>query len=157
MDKNNIDKLIKKKTKAANSISCGISWIDGRIIFKHAKKWSMFWYGICNFSRGVWAITPRDFDKPTMITTIMVSPTEDYCERSFVCLNTSCPLNRFDRDMYVAEFKDVGEFSLGMPANFGESVPWFNSPEWINLWARLVIPKEGGKLEFNEEFEDIGD
>lgn len=157
MDNKELDRLIKKKTDKSSIISVGISWVDGRLIFKHAKKWGQFWYGVCNYSRGVWAITPLDYEKPTMLTTIRISPTEGYCDKAFVCLNIKCPLNRFNKILFLEEFKDVGEFSLSLPKNFGEETPWFNTDQWINLWSRLVIPKEGGKLRYNEEEENIGD
>lgn len=151
MDKQELNKLVNKKTQAHNLISVGVTWVEGRALFKHTKKWSQFWYGICNFSGVIWAVTPLDYDRPTMITTIQVSPTENYCEKAYVCLNTKCSLNRFNIDMFVSEFKDCGAFSLSIPRNYADITPWFIDGPWLNFWKKLVISPEGGKIEFDEE------
>jgi hypothetical protein len=158
MDNQELSNLIDKKTQAHSSISVGCTWVEGKIVFKHTKKWSMFWYGICNFSGGIWAVTPLDYDRPTMITTIQVSPLEKYCEKGFVCMNTKCNLNRFNLDTYLAEFKDCGAFSLSIPKNFADTTPWFNEDKWLNFWRKLIISPEGGKLVFNEKigYEKLG-
>ena len=149
-------KSIKKKKiamedRVLSSISVGISWIDGRIIFKHNTKYSQAYYGICNFSTGVFAITPLDWERLTMVTTIKVSPTEDYCEKAHSCLLTTCPLNRFDKHLYAAEFKDCGLFSLGLPRSFNkETTPWFAEGEWKNFWPKFILPVTGGVLKFDE-------
>ncbi len=156
MDKEELEFSIHKKTIAPNSISVGVSWIDGRVIFPESKrKWSMFWYGICHFSDGVFAVTPLDYDRPTMITQIMVAPVDLYCERAGSCLNFTCKLNRFNRDVFIAEFRDCGEFSLGLPLKVDGSEPlWFSEGRFKHYWGKLLnyfhLKPEGGKLEFDK-------
>lgn len=149
-DKYDISRLIKDKTQAMNSINVGITWVDGRGFLKHKKRQSKGIYGICHFSKGVWAITPIDYDRPKGITSILVSPTEDYCSKAYSCLNTSCSLNRFNRAMFLADFKDCGAFSLGLPANFKGM--WCNEGEWVDFFARLVIQDPaGGTIDYDPE------
>ena len=144
--------LITRPENPINTISVGITWIDGRILFKDGKKWGNAYYGICHFSKGVFAITPIDWPRVKMLTGFKVSPTEDYCERAHTCLWTSCVHNRYDKQLYIAEFADCGEFSLGLPANFGkETIPWFAQPPWKEMWGQFIIPISGGRLEFDEE------
>jgi len=147
MDKQEKEILIGKKIVAPSSISCGISWVDGRVVFfksRHFNKYGNMYYGICSFSSKIWAVTPIDYDIPSMITTILVSPHDNYCEKSFVCLNFSCALNQFDRVMFVQEFKDIGPFSLGLPRDIGTKTLWFNEGNYGKLWAKLGIPIVGG-------------
>lgn len=148
------DKIIKDKGNPPHTISVGVTWVDGRIIFKPDKKWAMAWYGICHFSRGVFAISPLDYAMPTMITTIRVSQVEGYCERAHSCLNKVCPLNQFNKDIYLHEFKDLGSFSLGLPAAMGEGLLWFSEGKWADYWQHLIIPIDGGVLNYDEEGDD---
>ena len=148
-----MDKEIEtpKNIIAPNSISCSVTWVDGRIVFKDNKKYSLFYYGICSFSKNIFAITPRDYERPLMITTVYISPIEKYCDRAFSCLNLNCKLNQFDRDIFVNEFKDCGPFTLGLPRNIGEAPLWFTEPKWQELWSKMIIPIDGGVLRFKEE------
>ncbi|MHA2403373.1 MAG: hypothetical protein ACXADH_10320 [Candidatus Kariarchaeaceae archaeon] len=149
MDKYDISRLIKKKTEATSSISVGITWMDGRLFLKHSKIQSKGVYGICHFSRGVWAITPLDYHRPTGMTEIKASPTENYCSKAFVCLNLNCSLNQFNRAMFIAEFKDCGAFSLGLPSPFQGM--WCNEGKWKDFWKNYMIEPEGGTLKYDEE------
>jgi len=139
-----------KKTAAPYSVPIGVTWVDGRAIFRREKKWSGSWYGICHFSEGVVAITPIDFDGPKMITTIMVSPLDKYCERAFSCLNFTCPLNQFDKEIFMEEFKGMGAFSLGLPRDFGTKPLWFSEGKFIQFWKKFIIHGEGGRIEVDE-------
>jgi len=145
-------KKVVMEDRVLNSLSIGITWIDGRIIFKHGKKWGNAFYGVCHFSNKVWAITPLDWDKMTMVTTIKVSPTEDYCSRAFSCLAKTCILNRFDKFVYAAEFKDCGLFSLGLPNSFSDpnTTPWFAEGKYKDFWGKFVLQGSGGILRFDE-------
>jgi len=143
--------IIDKSIKITNVISVGITWLDGRIVFKHTNKYSKFWYGICHFSEGIFAVTPLDYDIPTMLTTIKVAPPEKYCERAYSCLNTECKLNRFNRAVFLSEFKDVGEFSLGIPRNFVQKGFWANQGKWKKYWSKFIIPIVGGVLRYDEK------
>ncbi|MFA5398091.1 MAG: hypothetical protein WC346_18910 [Methanogenium sp.] len=141
----------KVSTPAVNLISVGITWIDGRVLFKQQKKWSKSWYGICNYSAGVWAITPLDYSYPLMTTTIQVSPTENYCEKAYSCLHFQCPMNKFNKNVYLTEFKDCGAFTLGLPLDIGSKPLWFNDGKYKTVWKSFIISPEGGRLEYSEE------
>lgn len=151
MDKHETEHLIKKKTKVPNNISIGVTWIDGRIVFKLGKKWANIYIGVCHFTDLVWAATPLDYDKPTMITTIQVSPFDKYCERAHTCLCFECKLNRFDKGMFIEEFKDAGAFSLGLPQNIGKKPLWFNDGKWKHFWGRMIaqMKPEGGIMKYD--------
>ncbi len=142
-----------KRRHPPASISVGVTWVDGRIIFKENKKWSQAYYGVCHFTDGVFAVTPLDYEYPTMITTIMVSPLEQYCEKAYTCLNTECKLNRFDRDVFLQEFKDCGAFSLGIPRDFAKKGFWANQGEWKFFWGKLIkgMKPQGGVLRFRDD------
>lgn len=150
-----MSEIIKKPANIdkPNSISCSVTWVDGRIIFKHNKKYSDFYYGICSFSKSIFAVTPLDYERATMISTIQVSPLEQYCERAFSCLNFTCKLNQFDRDIFVKEFKDCGPFTLGLPKDIGTKPLWFSEGDYTFFWGHFVIPETGGVLRFDEEGE----
>jgi hypothetical protein len=151
MDKYEKKELTNKKTIATSSISCGITWFDGRIIFKDTKyfdRQGRFYYGICHFSNGIFVVTPLDHQLPTMLTTIMVSPTEGYCERAFSCIDIDCKLNKHDRGMFE---KDIGDFAKEFP-RFKENKPyWFNNKEYRNYWGKHKIAVNGGILRYKEE------
>lgn len=139
-----------KKVVIPNTIDVGTTWVDGRIIFKLDKKWSEFWFGVCHYSKSVYAVTPRDYPKPTMMASIDVAPPSKYCERAESCLNFTCDLNRFSKDEFVKAFKDSGPFTLGLPLNLGEEPLWFSVGEWKDFWVKMIIPITGGKLEYKE-------
>jgi hypothetical protein len=148
---------MKKKRMYKEAFDVGITWIDLRTIFKLNIKWSQFWLGICHLTNKVYMWTPLDFKEPTMITTIDVSPTENYCEVATECINFKCPLNRFNKEVFLTKFSDIGAASLGLPANFGENPIWFNDPEseYNEMWAKILhagqMYPEGGRIEFSEE------
>ena len=141
-------------------ISAGITWVDGRIIVNPTKPQSMLYYGICHYSCGIWAVTPLDFRKPLMITSIMIVPLTEYsrpfCEKGHACLNFGCPLNRFDAKAFASEFKDCGLFSLGLPRSILEKKEqWFNTPKMIAFWKDMrIITKE--KSPDSEMIIDVG-
>ena len=133
-----------------NAISYAVTWVDGRIIFKHNKKYSDFYYGLCSFSMSVFAVTPLDYERATMITSINVSPFEKYCERAFSCLNFKCKLNQFDKNVFISEFKDCGPFTLGLPQDIGSKPLWFSEGEYTDYWQGFIIPVDGGTLSYDE-------
>lgn len=135
-----------KKVSVAGALSVGITWVDGSTIFKPDEKWSQVYYGICNFSTGIFAFAPIDFKKVTMLTTIEVSPKFKHCDRSKTCVHFDCELNRFDKESFYDMFKDAGGFTLGMPQNFGEEALWFNLPPYSTKWRHFIIPVHGGTL-----------
>jgi hypothetical protein len=139
----------KQLQKPANIISVGITWVDGRILFKLTSKWANFWYGICNFSHGVFAATPLDYPRPTMITTVSVSIVDRYCDRAYSCLHFKCPHNNFNKDVFINEFSDCGAFTLGLPQNLGSEPLWFNHGKWAAAWNQFIISPEGGRLEYD--------
>ena len=136
--------------QATNIISTGITWVDGRLLFNHDTKWAKVWYGVCHFGDCVFAITPHDYIEPIMLTTISVSPTEDYCEKAYSCLNFKCPLNKFDKHVFESEFKDAGAFSLGLPIKIinKEEIPWWCEEPKYSRWKMFKIIPEGGRLEY---------
>lgn len=148
---NSSQEFIQKETTkpAVNLISVGITWVDGRCLFKLNTKWSRIWFGICNFSENIWAISPLDYPYPTMITTISVSPTERYCERAYTCLHFNCNLNKFNKNVFLTEFKDCGALTLGLPLDLGSRPLWFNEGKYS--WNKLVISPEGGRMDYSEE------
>ena len=162
---------IKEKIPNTGSISVGITWIDGRCIFKPEAKHAQCWYGVCHFSDMVCSIAPIDYRDATMVKSIDVSPSEMYCEKAFTCLNFDCmsrhpisgapvKMNKFDKNLYVYEFKDVGFSSLGLRTNFGEETLWFNDRVTIGgktihfktFWGNLIQPykPQGAVLEYME-------
>lgn len=151
MDSKEIDYTIHPLLqKPSGCIQVGITWIDGRILFKEHKKYAKIYYGICHYSKSIWAITPRDFEKPLGMLTINVEPTQMYCDRAYICLNFGCVLNRFDKMLFLNEFKDAGAFSLGLPNNLGVSPLWFNLPPYLTKWADFILKVTGGILAFND-------
>jgi hypothetical protein len=144
------DTSIKGKSAPPNTISVSVTWIEGRLIFKENVKWSKCWYGICALNQGIFAISPLDYELPTMITTIRASFVEKYCERAFSCLDKTCPLNQFNKDIFLKEFADMGSFSLGLPEAMGDKVLWFSEGKWKDYWKKFIIPISGGILKFDE-------
>jgi len=166
---------LKKKALVSSTISVGISWIDGRCVFRPDKKHAQCWYGICHFSDMVFNISPIDYQDATMLKTIKVSPSEGYCEKAHTCLNFDCTarhpitgtpvkLNKFDKNLYVYEFKDIGFSSLGLPDNIGTETLWFNNIVQIGdkpyhfkfFWGKVIKPykPDGVVLEYSEYTED---
>lgn len=151
MDIYDRQRIINKYTKEVGLIPYGITFIDGRILFKSDKKYSKCWYGVCHYSREVFLITPLDYDIPTMLTQVLVSPTSGYCERAYSCLNFTCSLNKFDRGVFISQFQDCGAFSLGLPLNMSKDSPlWFNTGKYKSSWEKFIIPKDGGVLRYKE-------
>jgi len=144
-------------------ISVGVTWVSGKIFIKPHKPQSQLYYGICHYSDGIWAITPEDYQKPLMITTIIVTPpnvqyAKPFCEKGHTCIHFDCILNRFDKDFFVNEFKGCGLFSLGLPKSLLEhKTQWFNERDKIEkFWKRMALKPEGGILRFSKEkFEKI--
>lgn len=143
-----------------NEVSVGITHVDGRVIFKdHHKKWAKTYFSICHYDSpfdknsipSIWAIFPRDYDRPLMLVTIKVDPVAKYCEKATVCLDFKCELNRFDKGAYLMEFVDCGMLTLGLPKNFGEIDLWFNEGKWRQKWKDFMIPIDGGTLKFKED------
>ena len=136
-----------------NIASIGITWVDGRVIFKnHELKWAKMYLGICHFQPSIWCITPRDYDRITFVTTIKVDPIAIYCERSHTCLDFKCELNRFNKEEYIKLFDGCGEFTLGMPSDFSTKDIWFNDPnlKWRYMWGKYALRPEGGTLRYDE-------
>ena len=149
-----------KEKNVVKPISCSITWVDGRNIFveRDNKPFSKFYYGICNYSKGIWAITPLDYEKPTVgLTTIVVSEEQKYCDKAGICMNLSCDFNRFHIDEFLKEFKGMGAFSLSLPRDFGKNKDkehkynWFNYGKWKNFWGHFIIPNTGGVIKFDKE------
>jgi len=147
-------KTNEEQIKGGEFLSVGITWIDGRAIFKHNKIHSQCWYGICHLSKSVCIITPSDFDIPKMITTIKVYPEVKMCERAFICLNFKCPLNRFDKFAFKNEFKDVGFFSLALPSDIGTRPLWFSEEKYMTFWEKFILGIDGGRISYNENMKD---
>lgn len=152
------DKDLVLKKDPISTVSVGITWVSGEILFDPEKKWSQFYYGICHsggstieYSPAIFGVTPLDFERPLMLNTIRVSAPLQYCDRAYSCLHFKCPLNRFDKNVFLSEFGDCKEMTLGLPRNFGEEPLWFNEGEWLRFWTKMIIPVDGGILRFNEE------
>jgi len=156
-----LDKYVKQYNEKVNTGSVGVSWIDGRCIFNPTAKHAGIWFGICHYSNKVWAVAPIDFDRITAVNTIKVSFTEEYCEKAHVCLNFMCEgrnpvsgrtyrLNKFNKGMYVSEFKDVGFSSLGLRTDIGTKDLWFNEKKYN--WENIIkeFKPDGVVLKFNE-------
>ena len=140
----------KSRIKLSDNISVGTTWIDGRTVFKPEGKWSEFFYGICHFSKLIFAVTPLDYEQATMINTIDVAPNSRVCSRSGSCLCFGCALNRFTRDDFCKEFIDMGAFTLGLPQSVGTEPLWFNDGKLANFWYKFIITNEGGNYKYNE-------
>ena len=139
------------KIEVAGTISVGITHVSGKLLFKnHNKKHARVFYSVCNFSQTVYAIFPEDYLDPTMVTTTRVSPVLGYCDRSAVCLDFKCDLNRFNKEEYIKQFSGMGGFTLGLPISFGEASLWFNEGKWRGIWGKFVISPEGGTLKYNK-------
>jgi hypothetical protein len=158
MDLENEKYLIGKKTKAPNTISVGVTWVDGRIMFKHTGDLSKYWYGICHFSKAIWGVSPLDFIKPTMITTLLVSPADDYCEKAYFCLDTECPMNRFNPGIFEAEYKGADpEWVKSVCRALPKRTLWMNRKEDRARWAGFQLGVEGGTLKYDEvKGKDLG-
>jgi hypothetical protein len=150
----------KSKIMKPGAISIGVTWVEGRVIFKNPdKKWAKFYYGICSYHNpynkkdvpSVFAVTPMDYLPPTMITTIEVVPYSNWCERANTCLNFTCTLNNFNRKSFEDEFKDCKSLTLGLPQNLGDDPIWFSVGKFKMFWTSFVIPVEGGTINYKEE------
>ena len=138
-----------------NIISVGITWVDGRALFKdHERKWSKVWYGICHMSEGIWALMPLDWPKGKMIITLHVDIDANFCDYSDVCLNFECPVNKFTKEAYSKQF-GTGGFSLGLPQvltlrSKGKKL-WFNDDKWVGVWGKFIIQGTGGEIKYDEK------
>ena len=155
------EKYIEDYSEKPNTINVGITWVDGRCIFNPTSKHANVWFGICHYSNKVWAIAPIDYDKITAIINVNISFTEEYCSKAHVCLNFMCTaknpisgkqyrMNKFDRFLYVQDFKDVGFSSLGLRSDIGSKELWFNEKKYN--WENLIkqYKPSGAVLRFNE-------
>ena len=150
MDKQELKELVDKKTTVPNIINVATTWVSGGLLFKPTSKWSKMWMGVCHYSDMIWAISPIDYQYPTMVTTIFVSSVDHYCERAYTCLYFKCFLNKFNKNSFIKEFKDCGKFTLGLPSTFGEKTLWFNEEVMRDKWKGFKIPITGGILRFDE-------
>lgn len=146
--------MLKKPANVVlpDNISVSVSWVDGRIVFKTDTRFAQFYYGICNYSKKVFAISPLDHERALMITTIDVAPVSGVCSRAKSCFHFKCPFNKFKRKDYIEEFADVGAFSLSLPNDIEKKEElWFNSGQWGEFWNNFVLPYSGGVLKYKED------
>jgi hypothetical protein len=141
------------------TISVGLTHIDGKLLFKHGKKWSKCFYGICHYSKRICIITPSDYFYPALITSVDVEPIAQFCSIEHVCLNFRCPMNKFNKGAFIKQFKGIGAFSLGLPLNLGSEPLWFNNENggYARRWEDMIIPIAGGIKWFNEGEKNVGD
>ena len=152
MDKADEKYLIGKKTAEPNMATIGITWVDGRIMFKHSGKLSKFNYAICHYSLGIWAVTPLEFTKPTMLVSLNVAPADNYCEKAYSCLDTGCNLNRFNPGVFEAEWKEIDpEFVRSVCAALPDKTLWMNKDADREKWQHFALRPEGGTLKYSEE------
>lgn len=152
MDKAEERLLIGKKTAEPNMVTIGITWVDGRIMFKHSGNLSKFNYAICHYSLGIWAVTSLDFVKPTMLVSLMIAPVDNYCEKAYSCLDTKCDLNRFNAGVFESEWKDTDpEFVRSVCAALPQKTLWMNEGEDREKWQHFTLRPEGGTLKYNEK------
>jgi len=140
-----------KNIVLTGSISCGITWVYGSVLFKGGEKWAKSIFGICHYSKKVFAISPIDYLKVTMMTTIEVSPKLQYCDHAGVCLYFDCPMNRFRKEKFYEMFKEHSGFSLGIPEDFGTKGLWFNLPPYAEKWSLFLIPIHGGVIKHKKD------
>jgi len=141
------------KIEIVGTISVGITHVSGKLLFKnHNKKHARAYFSICHYSQTVFALFPEDYLNPTMVTTIKVQPELGYCDRASYCLDFKCKMNRFTKEAYINQFKDMGGFTLGLPQNFGAKDIWFNDPnlKWRYMWGKYALRPEGGTLRYDE-------
>ena len=136
--------MTKDKKDILNLMTVGLTWVDGRAVFKVGSKQSKAWYGVCHYSGKIFAITPYDYDYPKHMVQTDVDITVNYCEKAYSCLDFNCPLNKFDIGMFLKEFKNLGKETLGLPANLGNKPLWFNEDKYKVFWRNLLIGPEGG-------------
>jgi len=144
-------KNIKDKKNVVNLLTVGMTWIDGRAVFKLGSKQSMAWYGVCHYSGKVFAITPYDYEQPKHVVQTDIDIKNNYCEKAYSCLDIKCLLNKFDIGIFLKEFKDLGKDTLGLPYNFGNEPLWFNDDKYKDFWKNLLVGPEGGRIEFSQE------
>jgi len=151
-DKYDIARVTEKKTVAPNTATIGITIIDGRILFKHSGNLSKFWYAICHYSLGIWAVAPLDWVKFTMLTSLMVAPADNYCEKAYSCLDTGCNLNRFNGGVFEAEWKEIDpEFVKSVCAALPANTLWMNKGKDRERWQHFALRPQGGTLKYDEE------
>ncbi len=152
MDKAEERLLIGKKTAEPNMVTIGITWVDGRLLWKHTGKLSKFNYAICHYSLGIWSVTPLDFVKPTMLTSLMVAPADDYCEKAYSCLDTGCNLNRFNAGVFETEWKEIDpEFVRSVCAALPDKTLWMNKDAERQRWQHFALRPQGGTLKYDEK------
>ena len=81
----------------------------------------------------------------------MVAPPDNYCEKAYSCLYFECHLNKFDKSLFLNEFKDCGAMSLGLPKDIGTKPLWFNEVPASMKWKDFKLGIEGGRLEYDEK------
>jgi len=143
--------MSEKRISVVGSVPYSTTWVDGAIIFKGDKKWSKAFFGICAYSRAIFACTPSDYQKPLMIATINVSHKLQVCDRASTCLHFKCALNRFQKSAFYDMFIDCAGFTLGMPLNIGSEPLWFNQEPYISKWEHFIIKVDGGILRHKGE------
>lgn len=136
--------------RPATEISVGITWVDGRVVFKSSSYWAKAFFGICHYSKSVWMITPVDYLQPTMMTTIMVSPEIQYCDHADTCLNFTCAFNKFEKAALINMFRDCGSFSLALPYELGKEPLWFNEHPYKDFWSKFILHVSGGTIRADE-------
>ena len=150
--------ISKKKFKESQA-SIGITWIDSKIVFKDVPDEKRMWLGVCHMSFGIMSFSPYDYMKlTTAVTTVVVDPVADYCEYAHKCVNFKCPLNRFDKSLFLLQYDETSSFSMSLPNDFGKKVLWFNDGKYLSFWGKLVqyfgTQPEGGLLEFSQDAYD---
>lgn len=147
---------LKKERFKQSQASIGVTWIDTKLIFKDIPDNKRAWLGICHMAYGVMSFAPYDYKKlTTAVTTTIVDPLQDYCEYAHKCVNFDCPLNRFDKELFLAQYDEASNFSMALPNNFGTKALWFNDGKYATFWGKIVqyfnTQPEGGVLEFSQE------
>ena len=150
---------LNKKKYEKSQVSVGITWIDSKLIFPEVSDEKRMWLGVCHYTYGVLSFSPYDYKKlATAVTTIVVDLVQDYCEYAHKCVNFKCPLNRFDKELFLMQYDETSNFSMALPNNFGKKVLWFNEGRYITFWRNIIIifktQPEGGLLEFSQEHFD---
>ena len=150
---------LSEKRFKKSQVSVGVTWIDSKLIFKDIEDKKRTWLGVCHLSFNVMSFAPYDYKKiTTAVTTTVVDPVQNYCEKAYSCVAFHCPLNRFDRRLFLAQYNETSNFSMALPVDFGTKPLWFNENRYPTLWRNLIIlfntQPEGGLLEFSMQAYD---
>ena len=139
-----------------DALPVGITWIDSMILFGPESKRPRQWIGVCHFSDKVYMFSPYDYQRPLMVKTLNVDPVEKWCSVAHECIYFDCPMNRFNKNVFISKFKDMGSETLGLPRNFGTVPVWYNDKKdkFHLLWGKLLYlfkcKPAGGELTFSE-------